>query len=157
MMQELDSERVPRPAPYVGHSHFWQRVMARRQFVRVGAGASALALGAGMGMSIPALAAPASNSAPNPVPGGTLLGHLLGYPNDNRVFHFFFPAFGNEVATVTEFRGVVAAAEVQGSGIGTDTSNHATSTLYFDADLRFMKGTYVGVDGRPHDRTVGFI
>ena len=31
------------------------------------------------------------------------------------------------------------------------------ATLYFDADMRFMQGTYVGVDGKTHQNTFGFI
>jgi hypothetical protein len=130
--------------------------MARRQFIRMGAGVTALALGAGLGSALPVLAAPSSNVAPNPIPSGTALGPLVGV-DDNTIFHLYFPAFGQEVSTVTDFNGFVAAAEVQGKGTGTDTSTGATSVRYFDADMRFMQGNYVGVDGKIHQNTFGFI
>jgi hypothetical protein len=131
--------------------------MERRQFLQASAGAAALALGAGLGTPLSALAAPASSVAPNPIPGGILLGQIIGYPSDTTVSHVYPPQYGQEVSTVTDFNGFVAAAEVQGTGTGTDTSTGVTSTLYFDTDMRFMQGTYVGVDGKTHQNTFGFI
>ena len=131
--------------------------MARRQLFRAGAGIGALALGAGLGSALPTAAAPSSNVAPKPIPTGSQWGPLAGYPDDTTVYHAYYPAFGQEVATITDFDGFVAATEVQGSGTGTNTSTGAASTLYFDADMRFMQGTYVGVDGKVHQGTFGFI
>jgi hypothetical protein len=128
--------------------------MARRAFLRTSAGLTGAALSAGLWT--PALAAKTS-SDPKPIPGGTVLGPLIGFPSDTTVFHFYFPAFGQEVSTITDFNGFVAAAEIQGSGTGTDTSTGVTSTLYYDADMRFMRGGYLGVDGGIHENTFGFI
>ena len=128
--------------------------MARRQFIQAGAGLTGAALSAGLWT--PALAAEASAN-PKPIPGGTVLGPLVGFPSDTRLFHFYFPKFGQEVATITDFNGVVAAAEIQGSGTGKNTSTGVNSTLYFDADMRFVQGNYRGVDGKIHNNTFGFI
>jgi len=145
------------PIPYVGHRHFWQRAVGRRLFLQSSAGATALALGAGLGTALPASAAKGSLDSPTPIPGGTLLGQLIGFPNDDTIYHFYFPAFGQEVSTVTDLDGLVAAAEIQGSGTGTDTSTGVMSTFYFDADMRFMQGSYIGVDGKLRQNTFGFI
>ena len=145
------------PIPYVGHRHFWQRAVGRRLFLQSSAGVGAMALGAGLGAALPASAAMGSLDSPTPIPGGTQLGQLIGFPNDFNIYHFYFPAFGQEVSTVTDFNGMVAAAEIQGSGTGTDTSTGVTSTYYFDADMRFMQGSYIGVDGKLRQNTFGFI
>jgi hypothetical protein len=157
MTRDTHPPDFPRPTPYIGHRHFWQRALARRQFMRAGAGVAALALGSGLGVALPAGAAPSSTVAPNPIPGGLQLGQIIGIPGDTNLYHIYFPAFGQEVSTVTDFNGSVAAAEVQGTGTGTDTSTGVTSTLYFDADMRVMQGTYVGVDGKTYQNTFGFI
>jgi hypothetical protein len=52
------------------------------------------------------------------------------------------PPVGNEPNQITDFYGSYGGARVQGTG--TDGSGN---TLLWDADLRFMQGTYRGVDG----------
>ena len=125
--------------------------MSRRQFVRTAATTSALAIGATLVWPGVVAAAPPSDASPNPIPGGTDLEALLGLP-PGPIFHFFFPAFGNEVSTITDLNGVVAAGEIQGTGL-TNTS----TSLTYDADMRFMSGEYVGVDGHPRQGTFGFV
>jgi hypothetical protein len=124
------------------------------------AGTTALIAGAAAPWPTGAVAAPASpgrqNADPRPIPGGTDLFHLLGLP-PGPTFHFYFPAFRQEVSTITDFNGFVAAAEIQGTGTATDTSSHTTTTLTYDADMRFMDGVYVGVDGHTYKGTFGFI
>jgi hypothetical protein len=56
--------------------------------------------------------------------------------------------FGNEPNQITNFKGDYGGARVQGTG----TDNHG-HTLLWDADLRFMKGVYQGLDGELHQRT----
>lgn len=96
------------------------------------------------------------NADPRPISGGTDLYDLLGL-GSGPLFHFFFTAFRQEVSTMTDFVGHVGAAEVQGTGTLTNTTSHETSTLTFDADMRFMDGLYVVEDGRPRQGTFGFI
>jgi hypothetical protein len=134
---------------YSGHAHFLERALSRRKLL----GATALAMGA-------SLAWPASGFAeseesekqvnPNPIPGGTDVSQFIGGPP--RIFHFFAPAIGQEVSTITDLDGSVAAGEVQGTGL----TNTGTK-LFFDADMRFMSGKYVGVDGRTREGTFGFV
>ena len=68
------------------------------------------------------------------------------------VIHILPPAIGFEMATITDFNGVIAAAEIQGTAQGTDGTQYT-----FDTDMRFMQGTYVGMDGRRYRGAFGFI
>ena len=45
-----------------------------------------------------------------------------------------------------------AAGETRGTARGSDGS-----TYTFDTDMRFMRGTYVGRDGRTRDGAFGFV
>jgi hypothetical protein len=58
------------------------------------------------------------------------------------------PPFGNEPNGITDFNGVYGGARVLGDG-----ADGQGNTLYWDADLRFMKGTYRGLDGQLHSGT----
>lgn len=134
-----------------GHAHFWERALSRRRFVRDALGGTALA--ASGSLLLPAAAgahAPVPPTAePRPIPGGL---EIAG-----QTFHVQFPYFGQEVSTITDFDGLVAAAEMQGSGTATNTATGETSRLIFDADMRVMQGNYIGLDGNPHTGTFGFI
>jgi len=119
--------------------------LSRRQFVR----RSAIAVAGITGLEL-LRAAPAfskSTSAPKPIPGGFTLPDFNLVPSNPDV-HVLPPAPGFEMSTITDFNGAVAAAEVQGL---------ATGGFWFDADMRVMRGTYVGEDGRLHRGTFGFI
>jgi hypothetical protein len=71
---------------------------------------------------------------------------------------FHFPFFGPHVdpSSIGDFKGLVGVADVQGTGTA---KNHdgSTETLLFDTDMRFMSGTYVGLDGAVHKGAFGFI
>lgn len=88
--------------------------------------------------------------APRPIPGGFGTDFSL-LPSDPFI-HVLPPAVGAEMSTITDFNGVVAAAEVQGTAHGSDGS-----TLWFDADMRFMRGVYVDDQGRYRDHAFGFV
>jgi hypothetical protein len=62
------------------------------------------------------------------------------------------PGVGHPVATVDDFSGLVAVAEVTGTG----TDNHG-NTLAFDVDVRLMDGVYVALDGVARHGTFAFI
>ena len=135
----------------IGHPHFWQRAMPRRQFITKAAGTFGVVLASGMlgaGFWRPRLVRAATGSAPNPIPGGI---QPLGPGTE--VFHFFFPGPGSEPSLITDFDGFVGVAHVTGNGTRTDTSTGHTSRLFFDTDMRFMQGHYVGVDGEQHEGT----
>lgn len=133
-----------------GHAHFWERAHAhgitRGQFLTRSAGTfGALA---GFSLLAPGLARAAATD-PKPIPGG-----IQPFGPGTELFHVFLPGPGNEPSTITDFNGHVGVAEI--TGFGTKTSGGSTSRPFYDVDMRFMKGTYVGVDGRLHSGTFGF-
>ena len=58
------------------------------------------------------------------------------------------PLLGNEPNQITDFNGAYGGARVQGTGV-----DGGGNTLFWDGDLRFMQGTYRGVDGNFHHGT----
>jgi len=92
--------------------------------------------------------------APLPIPGGTpgfspgdFFEHAnLAGPADAA------PPFGNEPSSITDFDGAVGVAHFEGTG-----KDSQGNDLLYDVDLRFMQGTYRGVDGELHDGTFAFI
>jgi hypothetical protein len=138
---------------YTGHSHFWERALSRRNFVQVAGGASGLLLASRV--LSPALVRAADSAAPKPIPGGTHL-PFLPASGPNSIVHFFFPATGREPSLITDFKGVVGVANVNGTGTATDGKGNK-STLAFGSDNRFMKGEFIGVDGERHRGAFVFI
>ena len=61
-----------------------------------------------------------------------------------------------DLSSITDFKGSVGVAQVQGTGTGRKP-NGKVETLLFDTDMRFMKGVYVGQDGAVHRGTFGFV
>lgn len=90
-----------------------------------------------------------SSVLPRPIPGGVLT------PVGVFIHHFPGPTRGMEASQITDFKGVVGSAHITGAGTG--TVQGVQKRLTFDLDNRFMQGTYVGVDGRRHFGTFGFI
>jgi len=143
---------------YPGHRHFTQRLLSRRGFLEQ----SGITLGilAASGI-LPELTRAATfkthghNSTtaatPVPIPGGL---QLLGPTGP--VFHVFLPAPGVEPSTITNFNGFVGWAAVGGMGTHTVTGE-APEHLPFGADVRFMRGEFVGADGRNHHGAFAFI
>jgi hypothetical protein len=70
-------------------------------------------------------------------------------------FTHHLPGRGIEASQITDFKGTIGLAQLTGSGTG--TLNGTSSKLNFEIDNQFMQGTYVGVDGRRHQGTFGFI
>jgi hypothetical protein len=140
----------------VGHAHFWDRALSRRQVLGSAAGVAGVALG------LPAIAAatqPKKVAMPRPIPGGTQIDGL-GF------FHFNFPTSPNpagardtidstrgDPSTITDFNGFIGVGE-WGGGTGKDQNG---TTLYWTADLRFMDGEYIGLDGRHHEGAFVFV
>ena len=130
-----------------GHRHFWRRAAAvsRRNFLQAGATLAA-------SLAVP-LALPASPEValPNPIPGGL---DLLG---NGQTFHVFLPGTSPELATITDFNGVLGAADILGSWTGDGVTPPPDTPLIFDADMRFMSGEYIGRDGRHHQGAFAFV
>jgi hypothetical protein len=124
-----------------------ERLWSRRRFLRRAAGAAGAVLGAQLFLPGLARADHDDDVFPTPIPETLVLGgtpfHVVGLgPADQ----------GNEPSVITDFKGFVGVAG--GGGTGTDENGDAL-TLSFD--YRFMKGEYVGVDGRRHQGAFAFI
>ena len=154
------AEHLERPA---GHAHFWERALSRRELGRAALGATVAAVAA-RPLVKPLLSfadAPVGGD-PKPIPGG--LGSVGGSPG---LYHLNLPMPSDpndpstipDQSTIYDFNGLVAVAEVQGTGTGTQmTPAGATEIPFvFDVDMRVMQGLYVGFDGRRRRGTFGFI
>ncbi len=124
--------------------------VSRRNFLTNAAGA------AGLAFWIPGLAEAAQgkgkSAAPKPIPGGA---SPLG------IFIHHFPVqptatpFDSltEPSQITDFNGVVGLNRIRGAGRGSGFAD----TLAFQADIGFMKGKFIGEDGKHHEGVFGFI
>ena len=124
-----------------GHTHV-PMVMSRRHFLGTAAGAAALLFGSNF--LSPARAADCAD--PRPIPGGfSEFGHFYHqlYPNQDT-------AHTEDPSTITDFNGHIGLAYVEGMGMHTNKMTGVVSPLPFRVDLRFMKGVYVGEDGKKH-------
>jgi hypothetical protein len=117
-----------------------ERALSRRQIMKGVMGSTGAVLGAGV--LLPTLTQAADAADPRPIPMG-----IQPFGAGTETFHLFLPEPGNELSTITDFNGLIAAAEVQGTGMGTDASG-AKVPLVFDVDARIMQGQYVGMDGQ---------
>ena len=122
---------------HAGHTHFWDRAVSRRTVIKTAAAGSVVVFGSGL-LTPGLVAAKHGSIAPRPIPETI----FPGAP-----FHVLSPA-SEEPSTIYDFNGFVGATEIQGTG---------TDGLLFDVDMRFMQGTYVGVDGKAHHDTFGFV
>ena len=142
----------------VGHAHFWERALSRRQLLGTAAGAAGIAATAGLWSPVRAQAAGLAGSRPRPIPGGTQVGGL-------GLFHFYFPTAHNPVgatdtiesgrgdpSTITDFNGFIGVGDFAGG-----TGLAGATKLYWAADLRFMKGQYIGEDGQQHRGAFAFV
>ena len=142
------------PAPLWSGSLFGR--FRRRQFVRAAAGTVGGVFAAGLLRSAMAGDPGDPIVLPNPIPGG-FTGDQLGCPGVTELFHLNFPSFPaeDEPSTITDFNGFHGDAHIQ--GFGTATMNGEQTRLFYDADIRFMKGVYIGVDGETHQGAFAFI
>ena len=107
-----------------------------------------LPAGNGLALSLVALGGATPRPIPLSVPSLMLDGADIGGPD---VYLNFFgpataaPVFGNENSAITDFTGTYGGAAVVGTG--TDGQGN---TGYWASDVRFMQGTYRGVDGQSH-------
>lgn len=136
------------PQSHLRHAHGMKRALSRRQAIRTMAGATGAVLGSGV--LLPMLAQAADGADPRPLPGG-----IQPFGPGTEVFHLFLPGAGAEPALISDFNGFVARANIGGTGTGADASGK--TPLLFDVDAGFMQGEYIGMDGRVHQGTFGFI
>jgi len=64
---------------------------------------------------------------------------------------------GHDPSIITDFKGVIAEADLNlvGTGTNLETGEHATHD--FHTDMRFMRGVFVGLDNDEHHGTIGFV
>jgi hypothetical protein len=120
----------------------------RRTFLRGAAAGTGAALGAGALRTASATGLACTGQA-NPIPGGLEIPGL-------GLFHVNLPAPGVEVSTITDFRGWVGVAEIQGMWEAADGVDDGIQRFY-DADLRFMKGDVVDAGGCTSHLAFGFV
>jgi hypothetical protein len=134
-----------------GHAHFWERALSRRQFLA----ASGLAGGAVVTSNVwmPLTAEARGTPGPVPIPyGNTLTG-----PNGDVLFHFQGVGPNLDESSIFDFKGVVGVAEINGPGAGMHNGEPLAADAQFGSDNRFMKGVYIGTDGKRHRGTFAFI
>jgi hypothetical protein len=101
------------------------------------------------------------SASPVPIPG--LLFPTIGNPFAGPDLHVTVPGpadnttqgfrnVGGEPSLITNFNGFIGVANVQGTG--TDNSGN---TLFWDTDLRFMKGVFQDSDGNIQKGTFAFV
>jgi hypothetical protein len=136
---------------------------SRRRFLFAATGTAGLL--AGSELALPGIAKVARRSAfpqatdsddgPQHIPGGFANPALpAGCPSE--ILHFFGPGATNENATVWDFDGSVGVT----SGTLTGTGSFAGQAQSFKGvavDMRFLKGSYIGLDGNLHHAAFAFI
>lgn len=126
------------------------RTMTRRRVLRSMAGVTGAALSSGVWM--PAVAQTRGrrggpdtvDNQPKPIPGGFEAGGQL--------FHAFLPGTGNDESTIFDFNGALGSVLIRGQG-----TNGEGIRRGFHADIRFMQGVYVAVDGNRYTDTFAFV
>jgi hypothetical protein len=123
--------------------------VSRRQFFGSAAG---LAVGAGLGTTLAAQHGnPHTDAQPRPIPGGVS-------PFGVMIHHFPSPPAGTplvdhpEPSQITDFNGFVGLNRIRGGGSGT-----GFPSLAYQADMGFMVGEYVAMDGKHYHGAFGFI
>jgi len=129
-------------------SHYARHGLSRRAFIGGAAAATGVTLGSGLLSPAAGLAGSHSHPAPRPTTGVSTI--------EGVDFHFTFFGPGTDPSSITDFKGLVGAAQVQGTGTARHP-NGRVETLLFDTDMRFMQGVYVGKDGGVHRGTFGFV
>ena len=129
-----------------GHKHFWQRALSRRGFLGTAAGVAG-------GASLVFAQRPSNGAAPRPIPGG-----IQPFGPGTEVFHLFPIGPGSEPSTITDFNGFVGGAEIQGPWtVSGPSAPGPIPPATYDADIRFMIGEYIGLEGRHQQGTFAFI
>jgi hypothetical protein len=144
----MDSTGSPVPFDSLASSHYARHGLSRRAFIGGAAAATGATLGSGLLSPAVGLAGSHSHPAPKPTTGVTTI--------EGIDFHFTIFGPGVDPSSITDFKGSVGVAQVQGTGTARKPDGRA-ETLLFDTDMRFMKGIYLGKDGTVHRGTFGFV
>ena len=145
---QMDTAGWPLQSDGSWPDHHARHRLSRRAFLGSAAGTTGALLGASILRPASALAGGFGDDSPEPTNNTVVINGVA----------FHFTAFGPGVdpSSITDFKGLVGVADVQGTGTATNPDG-STETLLFDTDMRFMKGTYVGRDGSVHKGSFQFI
>jgi hypothetical protein len=143
----MDSSGWPVAPGSKSSSHFARHGLSRRAFMGAAAAAGA-SLGSGLAWPAAASAGSFSIAPPRPTPATTTVNGVA--------FHFVSFGPGVDPSSITDFKGFAGVADVRGTGTARNPDG-SVETLLFDTDMRFMQGTYVGLDGAVHEATFGFV
>ena len=142
-----------------------QKGVTRRSLIR---GATGAAAGAGLmlssGLPLPARADDGEGNncrvLARPIPHITGPGHFFfpGPPDGSAPpTDPHFPNAGFDPSTITDFKGVIANADLNFAGTGTNLDTNESVPYTFHTDWRFFKGTFVSIDGHMREGTLSFI
>lgn len=146
--------------------HTWNNLrekwLSRRGLIR---GAAGTALGAGLFRSKLVYASEDDGDheltacvGPNPIPGGVTGLKPFGIFIHHNPLKATTPlAHINDPSQITDFDGFVGLTHIQGHGMGTDTMTGNTTDLFFQADMGFSQGKFIGTDGHQHRGTLAFV
>ena len=145
---QIDTAGWPKESGGSWPNHHALHGLSRRAFLGSAAGTTGAVLGAGMLRPASALAGGFGDDSPRPTKNTLVINGVT----------FHLTAFGPGVdpSSITDFKGLVGVAQVQGTGTATNPDG-TTETLLFDTDMRFMSGHYVGRDGSVHKGSFQFI
>lgn len=122
--------------------------ISRRNFIWTSAGAAGVGLVLGSSAK-PLYADEEANRAcpiePQPIP------HTNATPFGTTIHT------GDDPSVITDFSGVIAQADLELSGTGTDLNTGDSAPYGFHAEMRFMKGKFVAADGKTHRGAFAFI
>lgn len=138
-----------RTSPSQASRHILHHHLSRRAFLRGTAGAAGAALGASVLGTLPARAAIPGSGTPRPIPGGIS-------PAPGSLFHVFLPGPGAEPSLITDLNGLTGVAVVQGPWTATGSPTGGVSSGVWEADMRFMRGLFIGTDGLRRQGTFAF-
>jgi hypothetical protein len=144
----MDSSGWPVPSGSGLSSHYARHGLSRRALIGGAAAAAGASLGSGLLWPAGASATTRSVPPPRPTPATTTINGVG--------FHFVPFGPGVDPSSITDFNGLVGVADVRGTGTARNPDG-SVETLLFDTDMRFMQGTYVGLDGEKHEATFGFV
>lgn len=93
-----------------------------------------------------------------PIPGGIVPFNPFGVPVHHNPLN---PAVAladiSDPAEITDFDGLVGLTHIRGGGTGTDTTTGAMTPLAYQADMGFVQGKFIGIDGAQHRGTFAFV
>ena len=146
----------------MNEQRFQQKWVSRRSLIRGVAGA---ALGTSLLPAKPAYADHGNDDSERcrvpilkPIPGGVVPFKPFGVPVHHNPLN---PAVAladiSDPSEITDFHGLVGLTHIRGGGTGTDTITGAMTPLAYQADMGFVQGKFIGIDGCEHWGTFAFV